>query len=256
MRRHSLQLAFLAVWLAHQSASVVVSAAAFVGTAPLLAAASRHRMPALYAKAGKGFGKAAAEPPKVQTSSSSSSSSSQPPAAAAANEPFLKSADGAKPTPVQVDESLPPEERTKQILRQQYGLKTLEEQRLSDKQLVDYQAKQKRTAEFKKKMENNKDLDIMNMLPPGVLVIIDRFLKIGLGVTGTLFVLGGIGICIEAFSKVSEKPLAPNIDAFIVNIIEPNFTPGLLVLLAFSVSLGAFAALQLSSEASQYREDR
>jgi len=213
-------------------------------------------MPVLNAK-GKGFAKV--EKPLPSSSSSPSSSSQQQeygaPSSSPPAEPFLKSAEGAVSKPVQVDESLPPEERTKQILREKYGLKTMAEQQMDEKQLEIYQAKQKRQAELKRKIELDKDLDIMSMFPPAVLVGLDRFLKGGLVITGTLFILAGIGITFEAYSKVSEKPLPSNIDAFIVNIIEPNFTTGLLVLLGFSVSLGAFAAAQLASESSQYRED-
>jgi hypothetical protein len=95
----------------------------------------------------------------------------------------------------------------------------------------------------------------MNMLPPSVLVGIDRFLKAGLFTCGTLFILAGLFITAEAWSKASNQPLPTNLDNFIVDIVEPNFTPGLLVLLGFSVSLGAFAALQLSSSSSQYKEE-
>jgi hypothetical protein len=213
----------------------------------------------LFAKGrGQGFG-------KVETSSESSSSSAptqessgEPNAStstSASSPSFLQSAEGAMPTPVQVDQSLPPEERTKQILKQQYGLKTLAEQRLTDKQLEDYKEKQKKQAALKKKIANNEALDIMNLLPPSVLVGIDRFLKAGLGICGTLFIVAGLFITVEAWSKASAQPLPANLDNFIVTIVEPNFTPGLLVLLGFSVSLGAFAALQLSSGSSQYRED-
>jgi hypothetical protein len=59
----------------------------------------------------------------------------------------------------------------------------------------------------------------------------------------------------RAWSKTSNQPLPENIDQFIVNIIEPNFTTGLLVLLSFSVCLGAFAAAQLGSSAASYTED-
>ena len=70
------------------------------------------------------------------------------------------------------------------------------------------------------------------------------------------FVAAGLAITVEAGSKATDNPLPPAVDDFITNVIEPNFTPGLLVLLGFSVSLGAFAALQLGSSASTYREDR
>jgi hypothetical protein len=133
----------------------------------------------------------------------------------------------------------------KLILKQQYGLKTLEERLTGFMEL--YKEKQKKQAALKKKIANNEALDIMNMLPPSVLVGIDRFLKAGLFTCGTLFILAGLFITAEAWSKASNQPLPTNLDNFIVNIVEPNFTPGLLVLLGFSVSLGAFAALQLSS---------
>jgi hypothetical protein len=214
---------------------------------------------------GKGFGKVV-ETPSSESSSSSPSPQKEPDASSSSQSSqspmFLESAPGAASTPVKldvkvdVDQSLPPEERTKQILREQYGLKTLQEQRLSATQLEAYKEKQKKQAELKKKMENSKDLDIMAMLPPALLVGIDRFLKIGLGICGTLFVTAGLFITAEAWSKTSGQPLPENIDNFIVQIVEPNFTPGLLVLLSFSVSLGAFAALQLSSGSSVYREDK
>jgi hypothetical protein len=56
-------------------------------------------------------------------------------------------------------------------------------------------------------------------------------------------------------SKATASPLPEDIDKFIVNIVEPNFTPGLLVLLGFSVSLGAFATMQMASAGSTYKEE-
>lgn len=216
----------------------------------------------LFAKGGGGGGKGFGS--KVKTSSDSASlkessalSETSASTSSQSQSSFLQSAEGAASTPVQLDldESMPPEERTKQILKQQYGMKTLEEQRLSAAQLEIYKEKQRKQAELKKRIANNKDLDIMNMLPPAVLVGIDRFLKAGLGICGTLFIVAGLFITTEAWSKASSQPLPTDLDNFIVNIVEPNFTPGLLVLLGFSVSLGAFASLQLASSSSQYKED-
>jgi hypothetical protein len=203
---------------------------------------------------GKGFGSKASTSSPPNTPASLDESLAQP-GTSTSSSSFLQSAEGAESTPVQMDESIPPEERTKLILKQQYGLKTLEEQRLTEAQLELYKEKQKKQAAMKKKIANNEALDIMNMLPPSVLVGIDRFLKAGLFTCGTLFILAGLFITAEAWSKASNQPLPENLDNFIVNIVEPNFTPGLLVLLGFSVSLGAFAALQLSSSSSQYKED-
>jgi hypothetical protein len=46
------------------------------------------------------------------------------------------------------------------------------------------------------------------------------------------------------------------LDSFIVTTIEPNFTPGLLVLLSFSIGLGLFSAAQLGSAGATYKEDK
>lgn len=65
-----------------------------------------------------------------------------------------------------------------------------------------------------------------------------------------------MAITVEAWSKTTKTALPESLDQFIVGTVEPNFTPGLLVLLGFSVSLGVFAAAQLGSQGAQYREDK
>ena len=150
------------------------------------------------------------------------------------------------------DPAIPVEERTKKILAEQYGLRTLEDQRREEK-LVEQRLKFER---LKQAAEKNDDFDIMSVLPTPLILFIDRFLKLGLAVCVLLFVAAGVGITAEAWSVTSGSPLPENIDSFIVNVIEPNFTPGLLVLLGFSVSLGLFASAQLGSSGSVYTEDR
>jgi hypothetical protein len=171
------------------------------------------------------------------------------------SEPFLQSVEkgGSSRTPSMDD--VPPEERTKKILREKYGLKSLEEQQLDAKQLEMLQERRKKMTEWKKQIELDEDLDIMAMIPGPILIAVDRFLKVGLALSSLLFVGAGLGITVEAWSKTSGEPLPENIDNFIVNVVEPNFTTGLLVLLGFSISLGAFAAAQLSSQGAQYKED-
>ena len=142
------------------------------------------------------------------------------------------------------------------ILRDTYGLRTREEQNAQAKREEAVKEQRKKLAEWKQQAEAGEDFDIMQVLPAPVLVAIDTFLKAGVAICTVLFVLAGIGITVEAWSKASGSPLPENIDTFIVNTVEPNFTPGLLVLLGFSVSLGAFAAAQLGSSSSTYREDR
>ena len=168
---------------------------------------------------------------------------------------LLQSVSGGS-TGIPQEEELSAEERAARILREQYGMKTMEEQQLSAKQLETVQKRKKKLQEWKKAAESNEDFDVMSALPAPVLKGIDAFLKAGVVVTGTLFILAGLGITIEAWSKTSGQPLDSNLDKFIVETIEPNFTPGLLVLLGFSVSLGLFGAAQLGSAGAQYKEDK
>jgi hypothetical protein len=199
------------------------------------------------ASAGQGFGQQA--PPRKQSSSQSDS---------APLESVETGASDAIPTmeqKVQIDSSLPPEERAKQVLREQYGLKTLEEQQ-SDERKREKMAAARAQREQWNKMAEKEELDIIALIPGPVQIFIDRFLKLGVAICTVLFVSAGIAITAEAWSKASGNALSPDVDAFIVNVVEPNFTPGLFVLLGFSVSLGAFSAAQLGSAGAQYKEDR
>ena len=108
--------------------------------------------------------------------------------------------------------------------------------------------------EHEVKQMKDEDFDIFMIVPPPILRAIDFFLKTGLTITTILFILSGFGITAEAWSVATSNPLPENVDSFIVNVIEPNFTPGLLVLLGFSVCLGIFATAQLGSGSSTYKE--
>ena len=211
----------------------------------------------------QGFGKAPPveeKPPKQSPASTSSFASGQ----GGDSSNFLTSVQGGSDaiptidtTPQKkkaIDESIPVEERTSKILREQYGMRTLEEQQAEFRRNEQIKEQRKKLDEWKKLADQGEDFDIMKILPGPVLKGIDTFLKLGLGITGVLFILAGLGITAEAWSKTSNNPLPENIDTFIVDIIEPNFTTGLLVLLGFSVSLGLFASAQLSSASSTYKE--
>jgi len=105
------------------------------------------------------------------------------------------------------------------------------------------------------KKNEEQDIDLFQLIPAPLIIIIDSFLKIGLGISVFLFICAGIGITLEAYSASSGNPLPENVDVYITDVIEPNFTIGLLVLLSFSISLGAFSLAQLGSKGSVYRED-
>ena len=212
-------------------------------------------------QAGKGFGK---EPPKPAPSSGSNSNPANEMAttttAPTSGGSFLQSVEGggsdAIPTIEAVaasssDPALPPEERAKKVLREQYGMRTLQEQRTEDS----IQENRRKLDELKKLAEKGEDFDIMAMVPAPILKGIDTFLKLGVGVCTILFVTAGLGITLEAWSKTSNSPLPDNIDDFIVNVVEPNFTYGLFVLLGFCVGLGGFLCLHLSSGSATYKEE-
>lgn len=211
---------------------------------------------------GQGFGSVAPAPSSSskQDSDSSSNASSTSATTTTSGGGMLQSVESggsdAIPTFAQsssssTDRSIPVTDRTKKILAEQYGLRTLEDQRREEK-LLEQRRKFER---LKEEAERNDDFDLMAVLPAPLIIVIDRFLKLGLATCVILFVAAGAGITAEAWSVASNSPLPENVDSFIVNVIEPNFTPGLLVLLGFSVSLGLFASAQLGSSGSVYSED-
>ena len=157
-------------------------------------------------------------------------------------------------------EGMSPEERSRAILRSKFGLKSYEEQQadLGDyRALVDAESKRDK----RDRLRNYESLwpedkDILGVLPPNVIRGIDAILKFGLATSTLLFLIAGIFITIEAGSKATGNPLPDGLEAFVVGDVEPNFTPGLGVLLAFSVSLGLFSVSLGGSASSTYREDR
>jgi hypothetical protein len=201
--------------------------------------------------ASKGFGKV----PVQENPKAKAGAPSAPVSVTSGEKEFLQSVDGGSVAKSTIDESVPVGERTASLLRDKYGLRTMEEQQEEEKRQLRVKAELKKVEAWKKKADSGGDFDVMQVVPAPILIGIDYFLKAGTAICTVLFVLAGVGITFEAWSKASNSPLPDDIDAFIVNIIEPNFTPGLLVLLGFSVSLGAFAAAQISSASATYRED-
>lgn len=98
------------------------------------------------------------------------------------------------------------------------------------------------------------DKDFVSMLPPAAIKGIDSFLKLGLGVCTVAFITAGVFITIEAGSKATGSELPAGLEDFVVNIVQPNFTPGLGVLLGFSILLGLFSIGLGGSAASSYKE--
>jgi hypothetical protein len=210
---------------------------------------------------GEGFGKSAApnsESPSMASSAtlSNEDDSSIPRA--------LQSIDSSATTTsssndnLNIDPNLSDEARSKAILRQKFGLKSYEEQQAD---LGDYRAIQEAASKEaqRDKLRNieklwPEDKDFVAVLPPSVVRGIDTFLKTGLGLTTVAFITAGILITMEAGSKATGSELPAGLEEFVVNVVEPNFTPGLGVLLGFSVCLGLFTVSLGGSAASSYRE--
>lgn len=217
---------------------------------------------------GQGFGKE----PEISPKPASSKSINQDlfnidaRAATAASKEVLTSVDGGSNTiPALSTEQVQTkttstseniEDRTGSILREKYGLRTREEQEAEEAKKKKLEDQRKQLNEWKMMAEEGNDFDLLQVIPDPILIFIDNFLKAGVAVCTFAFVLAGIAIAIEAGSKATGNPLPQGIDDFVANVVEPNFTPGLGVLLSFSVALGVFASLQLNSAASTYREDK
>lgn len=134
---------------------------------------------------GKGFGTKPA-PPKTEKKLSDSTPSEIAPIAA--SKPFLQSVEsgGSNTIPVVEDNgvSMSPDERAGRILRDKYGMKTLEEQQRSQKQMENLNEQRRKLQEMKRKAELNEEIDFIAMIPGPVQIAIDRFLKLGLGISG------------------------------------------------------------------------
>jgi hypothetical protein len=207
----------------------------------------RRSVGCLERKSGQGFGKTEDRP-------TPRSESTQP--SPARNEGGLPASPFVKPDAVAEDDPRRPEERAAQVLREKYGLRTLGEQQVEAQQKTrEKEEASQWNALQKKAAAKEESFDLFRVLPAPVLKGIDVVLKAGTAVCTLLFVSAGLLVTVEAWSKATGQELPAELDQFIVQTVEPNFTPGLLVLLSFSVSWGIFAALQLGSQGASYKED-
>mmetsp|Transcript_709 Transcript_709/g.1130 ORF Transcript_709/g.1130 Transcript_709/m.1130 type:complete len:246 (+) Transcript_709:103-840(+) len=201
----------------------------------------------------KGFGKV--EPPKTATPNNTGN----PIAGGFSSIEDVSVESFSKPT-IELDPNLTTDERNKEILKQQFGLRSYEDQQTDVKKAAKEAATQKKLTLNQQKLQKLKqmkdeDFDIFMVIPAPLIKGIDAFLKLGLTVSTIAFILAGFCITAEAWAVATKNVLPENVDQFIVTFVEPNFTYGLLVLLGFSVSLGIFATAQLGSGSSTYKEE-
>merc|ERR1712161_120880 len=113
-------------------------------------------------------------PPSQQQSSSSSSSS------------YFTSVDGGsgaipkfameEPTTTSASKSENVEDRTGNILRGKYGLRTREEQEAEELKQKQVEEQRKKISKWKQLADEGQDFDLLQILPDPVLIFIDRFL--------------------------------------------------------------------------------
>jgi hypothetical protein len=96
---------------------------------------------------------------------------------------------------------------------------------------------------FELKKDDKEEWDIRNVLPAHVIKAIAVFLKTGLGVWGTLFVVALLSVVVETVSKaLLGRGLPERASNFIVLSVRPNIVTGLLVLVGFYVTESRFPA--------------
>lgn len=99
--------------------------------------------------------------------------------------------------------------------------------------------------------------DPLSRIPKKGQELLERFFAGGALTFGSIFLISGIAVSVEALCKVLGSPLPVAIDEALVQYVEPALTPSILILFFFSISLGLLKQLQLGSESAGvlYTED-
>jgi hypothetical protein len=100
---------------------------------------------------------------------------------------------------------------------------------------------------FELKKDDEEEWDIRNVLPAHVIKAIAVFLKTGLGVWGTLFVVALLSVMVETICKaIGGQGLPERASNFIVQSVRPNIVTALLVLVGFYFTESRFPAAKNS----------
>lgn len=162
--------------------------------------------------------------------------------------------------PVTAEESKPlsEEERQKKVneLIQNY-VGTKPERRAAKKEEKN---KAKKNKAFGAPVEDDENRPfgeaVLAKIPDSVQERVDGFLITGTFIALFIVVSCGIGISLGAFKVVFPAiVIPPEIEDLALNILDPAFTPSVLVFFAFSITLGIFKYAQISSDRTVYRED-
>jgi hypothetical protein len=96
---------------------------------------------------------------------------------------------------------------------------------------------------FTLKKDDEEEWDIRDVLPAHAIKAIAFFLKTGLGVWRTLFVVALLSVMLEIGSKaIVGRGLPERVSNFIVQSVRPNIVTALLVLVGFYITESRFPA--------------
>lgn len=99
--------------------------------------------------------------------------------------------------------------------------------------------------------------DPLSRIPKKGQDLLERFFGGGAIVFGTAFILCGLAVSFESVFKILGTPIPVWYEEIVVQLFLPAMTPSVLILFAFSISLGVLKQLQLGSLESGvlYTED-
>ncbi len=97
--------------------------------------------------------------------------------------------------------------------------------------------------------------EVMANIPMAAQAKADSVLVTGTFIALSYLLICGIGISLGACKVVFPSIMIPDeVDALIVNVLSPSFTPALFVFFFFSITFGLFKFAQVSSSQTVYRE--
>eukprot|EP00903_Cladosiphon_okamuranus_P012716 g11888.t1 len=109
--------------------------------------------------------------------------------------------------------------------------------------------------EKKKKGMGQQITSFFDLIPPETQLLMERVFIAGFALCLVFLVFCGCAIGVEAYFLSTQGKLPPDLDDFIVQKLEPLFTPSLGLTFLFSSCLGVLKLGQMGQESVVYRED-
>eukprot|EP00752_Nemacystus_decipiens_P005577 g5046.t1 len=109
--------------------------------------------------------------------------------------------------------------------------------------------------EKNKKSVGQQITSIFDLIPAETQLLMERVFIAGFALCLVFLVFCGCAIGVEAYFLSTQGKLPPDLDEFIVQKLEPLFTPSLGLTFLFSSCLGVLKLGQMGQESVVYRED-